>query len=204
MDGQEFLLGSDMSRHQWGSWNPSYVDFLILKATEGRTWQDPAMDKFISGIADTVPDSPPFLGFYHYANASQNIVDDEVENFVKKISPHIGNCFAALDFEGTSLNLKYPDEWALDWCEKVERLTGMLPLLYVSASWAHKFPETLKKYPLWVAHYYVQKPFSKHYNIEPLIWQFTPKPFDVDIFYGNKADMVNLITRKGKFGCNEQ
>lgn len=196
MKAKEFLLGSDMSRHQWGSWNPSYVDFLILKATEGRTWQDPAMDKFISEIANTVPDSPPFLGFYHYARADNNTPEVEVDNFLEKIRPHIGNCFMALDFEGDSLRLKCPDDWALTWCEEVETKTHCVPLLYVSSIQVHKFPKTLEKYPLWVAHYNIQKPFSKYCNINPLMWQFTSKPFDVDIFYGNKADMVNLITRK--------
>lgn len=193
MEAQEFLLGTDMYRGQYGAWNPSYVDFVILKATEGKTYNDPCMEKFIAQMADTVPDSPPFIGFYHYAHPENNTVEQEVDNYLKKIKPHIGNCFTALDFEGDAFKIKFPDHWALEWCDKVKKATGTKPFLYVSASYACKFPMTLCNYPLWAAHYNVAKPFSKQCSLNPLMWQYTSKPFDLNIFYGNNADMVKLI-----------
>lgn len=190
--GRKILLGSDMSHYQYGAWNPSYLDFIILKATEGRTFVDDRMNDFIADMAEEVPDACPFIGFYHYARAESNSPEDEAYHFIRTIKPHIGNCFCALDYEGTALNNKSRDEWAYDWCTIVEAETDTKPLLYISASYAQRFMKTLAEYPLWVAHYNVQTPKISSCH-KPAIWQFTSKPFDVDLFYGDKADMVRLI-----------
>lgn len=196
MSSQKVLLGADMSRYQYGIWSPSYFDFIILKATEGKTYDDVTMDKFIADIATEVPDSPPFIGFYHYAHPENNQPANEVDNFLKKIKPHIGNCFMALDVEGEAFKNKNIDNWCLGWCNMVHKLTGTKPLIYISAAYAHYVQKTLKEYPLWVAHYNVNKPASKRMTINPTIWQYTSKPFDMDLFYGDKADMVKLIRGK--------
>lgn len=195
MDNQPVMLGCDLSHHNYGAINPSYLDFVILKATEGKTWTDSAMDAYVQLMADTVPDSPPFIGFYHYARPENNAPEEEVENFLKKIEPHIGNCFCALDYEQTAFNQKKynHDEWAMKWCELVLQKTGTKPLIYTSSAYVHHFMGTMSVFPLWVAHYDVLKPHSKRCTMNPLIWQFSSKPFDVDILYGTPATFVNLI-----------
>lgn len=187
----DFMLGCDISRYQYGEWNPSYSSFVMIKATEGTTYKDPAMEKFVEKMATDVPDNCPFIGFYHYARADKNTPAQEVNNFLNTIKPHIGNCLLALDFENESFSCKNPDAWATQFCMNVETQTGTKPLLYVSASYVKRFPVTLARFPLWVAHYNVQKPGVV--DCKPKIWQFTSKPFDIDIFYGNPADMVKLI-----------
>lgn len=195
MDSKYTMIGGDLSHHNYDRINPSYWDFVMLKATEGKTYQDPAMNKFIEMMANDVPDACPFIGFYHYARPENNTPNDEVNNFIKTIKPHIGNCMVALDVEGEALKVKDLDGWCLQWCIEVKDVTGAMPLLYTSSGYAHLFPDTLKCFPLWVAHYGVQKPASKRVHIDPVMWQFTSKPFDIDIFYGTPADMAQLIHR---------
>lgn len=188
----KFLIGTDMSRYQYGEWDPTYCQFVILKATEGRTYDDPTMNRFLIDMLNDRPQRMPFIGFYHYARAEHNNPEVEVENFLKKIEPHIDNCFMALDYEGDSLKLKGSDEWALRWCSSVKDRTGKIPLLYTSAAYVDNFKKTLQGFPLWVAHYNVKAPRLPA-DLRPMIWQFTSKPFDMNIFYGDYSDMADFI-----------
>lgn len=186
------MIGGDLSHHNYGSVNPAFWDFVMLKATEGRTYQDPKMDNFLTDMA-LATNQLPYIGFYHYARPENNLPGNEVDNFLTKIKPHIGNCMMALDVEGDALKIHNLDEWCMQWCERVRQLTGVKPMIYTSSAYAHLMQETLKSYPLWIAHYNVQKPTSKRITLNPIMWQFTSKPFDIDLFYGTPCDMVKLI-----------
>lgn len=198
-DGKYTMIGGDLSNHNYGKVNPSYWDFAILKASEGKTYSDACLNRYLTDMANEVPDAVPFLGFYHYARPENNTANDEVNNYIRAIRPHIGNCFCALDVEGEALKVKNLDAWCLQWCMEVQDVTGTKPLLYMAAANVHLCSETLKRFPLWVAHYGVQKPKSKRVAINPIMWQFTNKPFDLDIFYGTPADMISLI--RGEIKC---
>lgn len=197
-----FLLGADFSHHNWQNdisrnFNPSYLDFIILKATEGTTYVDPAMNKWLQLIANTRGESgSPFIFFYHYAHPENaNTPYQEASHFLKTIKPHIGNCGMILDYEGQALKTMYKQSWArkfLDICAKEAPKTT--PLFYTSAAYTHCFDELAKSYPLWVAHYDTGKPKIDCWN-KPTMWQFTNRPFDMNIFFGSPADMVRLINK---------
>lgn len=194
-NGRQILLGADLSHHNYGEINPALFDFIWLKASEGKTYKDPKMTEFLTDIAEQCgSDAVPFIGFYHYARAENNMPEEEADNFIKTIEPHIGNCLMALDWEGESVNIN--QSWALRWLNYVKEKTGYTPIIYTSGSVTKKLGVVATAgYPLWVAHYVsqgVKKP--KFYNwSEAKFWQFTSTPFDVDIFYGSRADLVTLI-----------
>lgn len=190
MNNSEFLLGADVSHHNYGIINPSQLDFVWLKATEGMTYIDDKMNDYLCNIADS--NNEPFIGFYHYARPENNSPQEEAEHFLKTISPHIGNCMLALDWEGNSL--RYPQEWILEWLNIVHEKTGTKPLIYVQSSATKNLNKVAKAgYGLWVAHY-TKKDRPTIYNWSDYkFWQFTSSPFDINIFKGNKSDLVRLI-----------
>lgn len=202
--GGEFMLGVDFSHHQWNKnvakiFNPSYVDFVIIKATEGKSYVDQAMNDWLQLIADTRGESgAPFIFFYHYARPENNRPDQEAIHFINTIEHHIGNCGIALDWEGEALKLKEGTIWALDWLYQVQAATGnrAKPLFYTSAAYTFKYnPIAAAGFPLWVAHYNTERPRVSAWD-RPTIWQFTSKPFDMNIFFGSPSDMVSLIHSK--------
>lgn len=193
--GKQILLGADVSHHNYGEINPALFDFVWLKATEGRTYKDPKMEEFLTDMAEQCgSDSVPFIGFYHYARAESNLPEEEADNFVKAIEPHIGNCMMALDWEGESA--KIAPTWAVRWLNRVKALTGHTPLIYASTSITKKLEVVATAgYPLWIAHYVkagVKQPTIYNWS-DYKFWQFTNAPFDVDIFKGSRADLVTLI-----------
>lgn len=185
------MIGGDLSHHNYGAVDPTYWDFVFLKASEGRTYVDHCMERYLEDLAQG--GVIPFIGFYHYARPENNAPLTEVEHFLKTIKPHIGNCMVALDIENEALRVDHLDDWVMTWCNEVANRTKSKPLIYISSSQAHKVIGSLKKYPLWVAHYNVQKPQSKRMQINPVMWQCTKKPFDIDIFYGTSGDIASLI-----------
>lgn len=196
-----FMLGTDFSHHNWNNnnrniLNPSYLNFVMLKATEGKTYTDPKLYDWLQLIADTRGETgAPFIWFYHYARPENgNEPCEEAQHFIETIEPHLMKCGIALDFEGEALKTSHCERWAQEWLRQVHAATGnkTTPLFYTSAAYTHKFPNIAKEFPLWVAHYGTVKPRVDCWK-SPTIWQFTSQPFDINIFYGSPADMVKLI-----------
>lgn len=195
------MLGCDFSHYNWNSvvnsfYNPSYVDFIILKATEGKTHVDSRMNDWLQLIADTRGESgAPFILFYHYARPENgNEPAEEAQHFIETIEPHLMKCGIALDWEGGALNVRNGEQWAIEWLRQVQAASGnkTTPLFYTSAYYTKYYPNIAKEFPLWVAHYDVDKPRVDNWK-NPTMWQCTSKPFDIDIFYGSPSDMVQLI-----------
>lgn len=202
--GGEFMLGVDFSHHQWNKnvakrFNPSHADFVIIKATEGKTYVDPSMNDWLQLIADTRGESgAPFIFFYHYARPENNKPQEEAIHFIETIEHHIGNCGIALDYEGEALKVEHSEAWAYTWLQLVQSATGnkAKPLFYTSAAYTKNYKHIAEAgFPLWVAHYDTVKPRVSAWD-KPTMWQFTSKPFDMNIFFGSPSDMVSLIHSK--------
>lgn len=183
------LKGIDISH-----WNNEKViteskpDFVIMKASEGKTYKDPMLDNFYNifhGSADGKPDIGLY-GFYHYAHPENNSPMEEAAHFIDLVGHHAGHCIYALDWEGKAL---YEDlDWAGRWLWAVYAQTGVKPLIYCSSS-TTKNPKMKKickdDFGLWVAHYGVEKP--KYYSHQQCaMWQYTSSPVDTNIFYGDR------------------
>lgn len=181
------LKGIDISHYQT---NVSYnnYDFVIMKATEGKTYKDPMLDKHYDGVngsSNGKPNKEKLYGFYHYARPENNSYKDEAENFLKYVKHHAGNCIYALDWEGTALN--YPVSWALSWLDYVYQKTGVKSLLYTQQSQAKlaKYDPIIKAdYGLWVARY--NKEVGDIRWPVWAMWQYTDKPIDHNYFNGTK------------------
>lgn len=172
------LKGIDISH--WNP-NPDYKtpDFIIMKATEGIGYVDRMMAKHLEGALS----NHKLIGFYHYARPEYNDPISEADHFIKAVGGYAGSAIFALDWEGEAL--KYPIEWAVQWLQRVEAVTGVKPLIYCSASYTKNLQPVLDNgNGLWVAHYTKNKnPSVKVYPFWA-IWQYTSSPLDMDYFNG--------------------
>lgn len=183
------LVGCDISHHQSKGFNTGNAEFVIVKATEGKTYTD---DCFISHI-EKAKNENKLLGAYHYARPeNKNTPIEEANNFVKAVKPYIPNVLLALDWEDKAWN--YPLSWALEWLNEVYRLTGIKPLIYVSASKVSLLTDIAKAgYGIWIASWSTTKPSHSPFTV-CAIWQYTNRPYDMDKFYGTKETWLKYCT----------
>lgn len=180
------LIGGDISHYNY-PFEVGFGEFQIYKATEGRTWVDPNLADYLKDVK-----ADDLIAFYHYARP-ENIGNNaklEAQNFVETVKKYIGKAIFVLDWEGKAL--KYSESYALEWLREVHLLTGVKPIFYTSSSATKNYPNIAKAgYKLWVAHYNVQLPKVYNWNTWTM-WQFTSKPFDVDLFNGTVDDWKEL------------
>ena len=188
------LKGIDVSHHNNLDRILSIIDkpdFCIIKATEGKTYNDP---KFKHNIQICKERDIP-IGFYHYARPENNMPLDEAKHFLSKVAPYIGDCILALDWEDIALH--HPISWALTFLNYIYAQTGVRPLFYCQASYTKNIKSLLdNNYGLWVAHYTnLKKPIIGVYPYWAF-WQYsTPEhnhtsgicACDYDYFNGSEG-----------------
>lgn len=120
------LYGTDQS-----VWQPDSVtngDFIICKATgsDMGNYVDPTCDaKYQMNKA-----AGKLLGVYHFANPYAGSAEEQAQFFVDNIRGYIGEAILVLDWE---MGVEQTG-WAKAWLDKVYELTGVKPLIYMSAS----------------------------------------------------------------------
>lgn len=183
------LKGCDVSHYQKAmSFND--FDFVIVKATEGKSRVDPMIEKHFRRARD----EGKLTGFYHYARPEFNSAEAEAKFFLSKVQPYIGESVLALDYEGTAL--QYGAKWARAWLDKVYQLTGIKPLFYVQSSEVKNYSLVAKGgYPLWVARYSGKAPEVGAWGYYT-IYQYTSSPFDRDYFNRNSAGWKAIASGK--------
>ena len=203
------LNGIDVSSYQkQGTINYNQYDFVMIKASEGVNFKDPALDYHLTGLFGTTnpaPQKSKCYGFYHYARPDLgNSAKDEAKSFIEFIQPQVGNCIMALDWEQKSLN--YPVSWALEWLNYVYEATKVKPLFYVQASQAvlNKYKEIAKAgYGLWVAHWGADYPSFENWDFYTM-WQYRGEPLDLDYFNGDKTAWKKYCEEETKEMTEEQ
>lgn len=199
------LLGIDVSKWQDNSIINEAPDFSIMKATEGTGYVDPTCDtKYQAAKAKGL-----LLGVYHYARPDLCSAIEEARFFVENIKGYIGEAILALDWEqpGTQWNVA----WAKEWLDEVKRLTGIKPLIYMSASVVNQYDWSAvakADYGLWIAGYPDMRdswdipdfPYATGAWEFYAIWQFTSSNgrLDRDIFQGDAAAWKAYATSKGE------
>lgn len=184
------LKGIDISHHNNLDRILSLIDtpgFCIIKATEGKTYNDP---KFHYNIQVCEERNIP-LGFYHFARPENNLAKDEAKHFLDRVAPYIGKSILALDWEEEAL--KHPIAWAKTWLDYVYSQTGVRPLIYCSAWYTNELRTILAgNYGLWVANYtrnskpYIGVyPFWAFWQYSTPTHKFTPEPCVCDYDYFN-------------------
>ena len=188
-------------------------DFVIVKATEGKTYTDPY---FLNHI-ENARNLGKLLGFYHFARPENNTPHEEVLNFLASVTSYLGEGIPFLDWESSGKNNL---SWAKEWLDEFYQLTGIRPLIYMSESvtktydWSKIAPE----YKLWVAKY---RDYEIDYNYDMtragnppkvgywdsyVMWQWTssgrldgyPNNLDCNQFYGTREDWIKLTERDEK------
>lgn len=147
------LYGLDISKWQSVGTGDSAKDFVICKATEGTGYVDPSCDKHYQRAKS----KGKLLGVYHFARPDLNKntagAKAEAAYFVKNCKGYIKQAILVLDWEqpGTTGQTG----WAKAWLDEVYRLTGVRPLIYMSASVVNgnNWSAIASNYGLWIAGY---------------------------------------------------
>jgi GH25 family lysozyme M1 (1,4-beta-N-acetylmuramidase) len=161
------LTGIDISHWQdavdWSKVAASGVQFVIAKATEGRTWNDPMYATYKAGAA---AEGIAFTA-YHFAKPDGTAGDavKEADHFVDVAQLGPGNLIPALDVERTGgLTQTQLTVWILDWLNEVTARLGVRPMVYTSPNgWKNRTGDTTAIADagysvLWVAHWNVASP----------------------------------------------
>ena len=198
------LKGIDISNHQRGlDLSKIDCDFVIIKATEGKSH----VDQYCDGFFQQALSLGKKLGVYHFANNSDNTAKQEADWFINNTRGYIGKAIPVLDWEDDVTD-NVP--WALEWLQRVEQAYGCKPLIYMSESVVNRYdwsPVANANYGIWVAKYRDNLPdynydMSKAGNIPSIkywstmaLWQWTSTGrlngwngnLDCDVFYGDAA-----------------
>lgn len=177
------LKGIDVSGHNGWPFNSvteagyQQSDFVIVKATQGASYVSPSF----SDAAKRVISDGKLLGFYHYAGGGNATA--EAEHFWSVVNLYNGLGIPVLDFEQYQNMPAWNDEdWPLAFVTRYHELSGVWPMVYVSAAYRHKVAECAEHCALWVAGYprsniTTWENLSFNYKINPwkswTVWQFT-------------------------------
>ena len=196
------LKGIDISNHQRGlDISKIDCDFVIIKATEGKSYVDKSCDGFFQQALSLGKK----LGVYHFANNSDNTAKQEADWFIQNTQGYIGKAVPILDWED---NITDNVSWALEWLQRVEEAYGCKPLIYMSESVVNRHdwsPVANANYGIWVAKYRDNLPdynydMSKAGNMPSVkywdgyaMWQWTSSGrlngwngnLDCNVFYGD-------------------
>lgn len=184
------MKGVDLSHHQNDVVFKNAIrdyDFIILKATEGKTYTDPTFTSRFKELQRI----KKLRGIYHYARPENNNVNDEVENFLKAWNGD-EECLLILDWEGKALTKEFT--WALDFCQIVKARTGVTPIIYASASTIKKYSRLYRFW--WTAHYNKAcEDGCVHDDVDEIMTQYSSTPIDFDTFRGTTTDWMKLTAK---------
>lgn len=120
------MYGVDISNWQSVGAGDNGADFVICKATEGTGYVDPKCDAHYQRAKS----QGKCLGVYHFAQPSASNARTQAEFFVNNCRGYIKEAILVLDWEVDTWNVA----WAKEWLDRVKELTGVKPLIYMSAS----------------------------------------------------------------------
>ena len=161
------------------------VSFVFIKASEGVSMKDPDfMKNWESALSAGIP-----RGAYHFYRTSRDPAR-QAGNFISAAETiRFKDLPPVLDIETThrGLTKEKLNSDLLIWLETVGKHYGRKPVIYTSDSFARDWlsPNLKAEYPLWIAHYRKEPPYTKGWTW----WQFTdrgtvygaPEPVDISV-----------------------
>lgn len=161
--------GIDVSEWQgeidWERVRDSGIKIVYIRASEGNNYIDPDVMRNYNGAKE----NDIKVGFYHYLTArSQEEAIEQAEFFVSAVKGLNIDCRLAMDFESFGdLSLSEINLIAETFLEEVEDLSGKEVIIYSDAyNAAYTFSaELAKRYPIWVADYYVSEPGDGRWQV---------------------------------------
>lgn len=154
--------GIDVSEWQgeieWDRVRNSGIKIVYIRASEGDNYIDAdAMRNYNGAKENNIK-----VGFYHYLTARSEVeAIKQAEFFVSVVKGLSIDCRLAMDFESFgNLSVSEINLISETFLEEVARLSGKEVIIYSDAyNAAYTFSSQLaKKYPIWVADYYVSDP----------------------------------------------
>lgn len=197
------IHGIDISLHQGKiNWNvlsknlsgePS-IDFVFIKASEGRTRIDPTFKVNWEGASK----AGLIKGAYHYLLPNKSGID-QAKLFLKTASFEKGDLLPVCDIEITGgaskeTMLKNLGEFLTTITEE----TGKMPIIYSSRTFYEKYlAGKFEDYPLWIAHFHVPE---LEMNGSWKIWQHSDRgklkgiqhSVDFNVFNGTQTEFNQL------------
>lgn len=191
----EKLQGIDVSNHQgiidWEQIDQTQVNFVFMKATEGKTFTDKSFRLNWDGAADT-----GFLrGAYHFYSTDTD-GKAQAEHFIRvvplddlSLPPVIDIELVGTDKEKTLAGLKA-------FVRTVESYYGKKPIFYINRdTYAAYYKDHFEEYPFWYADYNSPPPVEGW-----SFWQFTNKgsflgidgDVDTNLYNGSTAELLGL------------
>lgn len=149
------MIGIDISNYQSSisiSKNANYIDFVIVKATEGKSFTDKSFHSHIEQIIA----NDKLIGAYHFArpdlHGTVKLMEDEADYFIKvcQDADIIGKAILVLDWEREPYSNK---DLILAWLNRVVQSTGVTPFIYGSKSklTTTAFKSLINDWPIWMA-----------------------------------------------------
>lgn len=144
------LNGIDVASYQQGiDLAQVPCDFVIVKATEGTSYVNPACNAQYANAKN----ADKLLGLYHYVKGNGAVA--EANFFVDSIKNYVGSAILCIDWEAGG-NVAWGDMGYLkQLCQQVINRTGVRPLIYVQASAYAPVSAVAKELNcgLWIAQY---------------------------------------------------
>ncbi|AQY55126.1 endolysin [Geobacillus phage TP-84] len=155
------IKGIDVSHWQgkidWAKVKAAGIQVAYLKATEGTTH----VDKMLKTNYQNAKKAGIKVGFYHFFRAkNEQNAREQARHFVNTVKGMPNDLKHALDIETTEgLSNEALTKCAIAFLEEVKKLTGQDPIVYTYTSFARsRLTAAIAKYPVWIAHYGVDKP----------------------------------------------
>lgn len=125
----------------------SYVDVVMVKATQGTGYVNPKCDVDYQAAKK----KGKLLGFYHYCGGGN--AKAEAQYFYKNTKNYVGEAVPAVDWESYQ-NASWGDSnYVRQFVDEYHNLSGVWPLIYVQSSALNQVANCSKICGLWVACY---------------------------------------------------
>jgi lysozyme len=194
--------GIDVSHHQkainWNRVKSDSIDFVFMKATEGRNFLDPRFrhnwrkayeKRFIRGA------------YHFYRPSVPSII--QAQHFIRTVQLASGDLPPVLDLEVTDNRpKKIIVDGAKNWLLIIENHYGIKPIIYTNRDWYEKYVKgNFDDYVVWMAAYTLEPRPSLDGGKPWHFWQYTNNgrvkgvkgAVDLNVFYGTKKEMEELI-----------
>lgn len=200
--------GIDVSHWQgtidWSKVKADGVTFAFIKATQGTTFVDP---KF-NANAKSAKAAGLLIGAYHFVDAtSPETAQKQARHFVRTIQA-AGAKFdlpPVMDYENNPAGLSKAqiNAVAAAFLNEVERLAGIVPIIYTGNAFAQHFEQALGKYPLWIARYSSNVPYDVPAWKRWDFWQYSDSGkvagiagnVDLNEFRGSPSDLNKYVQK---------
>lgn len=201
---EEFTIrGIDISHHQgiinWEELNDDKIDFIFIKATEGRNNKD-------SMFADNWSNAKKYnyyVGAYHFYSFCKNGYE-QAANFIKTVPNNKDNLPPVVDLEFFgNCNLTKPKKQLLreiqNCLDLLEDHYNQTPILYTNHKFYNEYINTrFVKYPVWITDIFTRPKLID--NKKWTFWQYSHRGnvagidtyVDLNVFDGNIEDLNKL------------